>query len=376
MKKTSVLALATVFLLASVCFAGERNMIRNFDKNGLKDLNNQLKKQEKLIKKLQKQLGQSGASTTTVQSTEDFVSETVLDSAGTVINTVPAVGVAREDGRLELYDTSIDEATVISIEPSSYVHETQAKIAVPSSYFLDLRGIYKTTTTQQYTADILTLRDANGNTLTLQNVDETNNISMAGPIAGGRDQAAVFGDGVWVHIFIIYNPTTGDTSNVGSETATAPTLTGALAGYTFYCRVGAIYVYDAGGGLGNRITLSYQMGDRVTYNTNWIKWDTNNNSYTSIPLTAVVPATAKMVHGSMGLSAGTTAHKMAVASNSGGTIKVGALCDAQGTGHTDYGVSGSKNFTLPLITPQTIWWKTETTDNIYAVGIEGFTDDL
>ena len=281
-----------------------------------------------------------------------------------------------DDGQgVSLYvDGGSDEN--VTIPDTGIIYKTQAKIAVPSSYFLDLRGIYKTTTTQQYTADILTLRDANGNTLTLQNVDETNNISMAGPIAGGRDQAAVFGDGVWVHIFIIYNPTTGDTSNVGSETATAPTLTGALAGYTFYCRVGAIYVYDAGDGLGNRITLSYQMGDRVTYNTNWIKWDTNNNSYTSIPLTAVVPATAKMVHGSMGLSAGTTAHKMAVASNSGGTIKVGALCDAQGTGHTDYGVSGSKNFTLPLITPQTIWWKTETTDNIYAVGIEGFTDDL
>ena len=166
MKKTSVLALATVFLLASVCFAGERNMIRNFDKNGLKDLNNQLKKQEKLIKKLQKQLGQSGASTTTVQSTEDFVSETVLDSAGTVINTVPAVGIAREDGRLELYSNE-DENDIIHIEPTSYVHETQAKIAVPSSYFLDLRGMYVDSDDQRYTADVAVLHDIDGNTITL-----------------------------------------------------------------------------------------------------------------------------------------------------------------------------------------------------------------
>lgn len=373
MKVKIITVIIAVFFMAITSFSGERKVIKKFDDQGLKQLNNFLAKQDKLIRKLMKQ-GVAGSQTQTSSGTTDFVEQVLLDDD--VTDVVPAYGVTREDGRVELYDISKDAYEDISPTKTAYIHETQAKIAVPSSYFLDLRGIYKTTTTQQYTTDILTLRDANGNTLTLQNVDETNNISMAGPIAGGRDQAAVFGDGVWVHIFIIYNPTTGDISSVGSESATAPTLTGALAGYTFYCRVGAIYVYDAGGGLGNRITLSYQMGDRVTYNTNWIKWDTNNNSYTSIPLTAVVPATAKMVHGSMGLSAGTTAHKMAVASNSGGTIKVGALCDAQGTGHTDYGVSGSKNFTLPLITPQTIWWKTETTDNIYAVGIEGFTDDL
>ena len=181
-----ILVFLIVVLMITPVYAGGRKMIRKFDEHGLKDLNNQLKKQEKLIQKLTKQLQNGGTiATKTVQSQSDFVSETVLDSAGTVINTVPAVGVAREDGRLELYDTSIDEATVINIEPSSYVHQTQAKIAVPSSYFLDLRGIYKTTATQQYTADVAILHDVNGNTITLTSLDETNNVGTAGPIAGG-----------------------------------------------------------------------------------------------------------------------------------------------------------------------------------------------
>lgn len=355
-------------LFSTVCFAGERNMIRNFDKNGLKDLNNQLKKQEKLIKKLQKQLGQSGASTTAVQSTEDFVSETVLDNAGTVINTVPAVGVAREDGRLELYDTSIDEATVINIEPSSYVHETQAKIAVPSSYFLDLRGIYKTTATQQYTADLAVLHDANGNTVTLTNLDETNNVGTAGPIAGGRDQAGAFSASSWIHFFFIYNPTSGDVSSLSSASPTAPTLP---TGYTFFVRCGSVYF----NGL-SQIMRSYQMGDKVTYSTLWIAWDSHATGTEAINLQYIIPATAKMMHGCMGLSSGTTARKMRVASDSTPYIYVGGLCDAQGTGNTDYGVSGSKDFSLPVLTAQTIYWTTETTGDIYAVGITGYTDDL
>lgn len=369
MKKTSVLALATVFLLASVCFAGERNMIRNFDKNGLKDLNNQLKKQEKLIKKLQKQLGQSGASTTTVQSTEDFVSETVLDSAGTVINTVPAVGVAREDGRLELYDTSIDEATVISIEPSSYVHETQAKIAVPSSYFLDLRGMYVDSDDQRYTADLAILHDANGNTVTLANLDETNNVGTAGPKAGGRDQSGAFTASSWIHFFFIYNPVTGDVSSLSSASPTAPTLP---TGYTFFVRVGTAYFTS-----GSVLLLSYQMGDLVTYNIQWVKWDSHADSANeSIDVSACIPTTAKLIHGTIGLSAGTTARKMRVSANSAGAIWAGAVCNAQGTGDVSFGVSGEKNFTLPILASQTLYWSTETSHDNYAVGITGYTDDL
>jgi len=119
------------------------------------------------------------------------------------------------------------------------------------------------------------------------------------------------------------------------------------------------------------------MDNRVTFLNYWPKWDTYATDVESIDISAYVPETAKLVHGFMGLSAGTAAKKMKVsATSSGTTITVGALCDAQGTGDTGYGVSGSKEFTLPLLTAQTIWWVTESTDNIYAIGITGYTDDL
>lgn len=344
-------------------------MIKQFDKAGLKELNNQLKKQEKLIQKLTKQLQAGGTilNGKTVQTQDDFVSETVLEGAGTVTETVPAVGIAREDGRFELY-TNEDENDIINIEPTSYVHETQAKIAVPSSYFLDLRGIWLSTSTQKYTADVAILHDVNGNTITLTSLDETNDVSVAGPVAGGRDQSGAFDTSKWIHFFFIYNPVTGDVSSLSSASPTAPTLP---TGYTFFVRTGAVWFSAI-----SQLLITYQMGDRVTYNSYWPKWDTHATGVEAIDLANYAPATAKLIHGHMGLSAGTAAKKMYVSAVAGATMKVGALCDAQGTGDSDYGVSGSKDFTLPLLTAQTIWWATESTADIYAVGITGFTDDI
>jgi hypothetical protein len=361
-------------LFSTVCFAGERNMIRNFDKNGLKDLNNQLKKQEKLIKKLQKQLGQSGASTTAVQSTEDFVSETVLDNAGTVINTVPAVGVAREDGRLELYDTSIDEATVINIEPSSYVHETQAKIAVPSSYFLDLRGQWKSTTTVQYTADVAILHNINGDTLTLTNLDETNSIGTAGPIAGGRDQVGAFDASSWIHFFFIYNPTTGDKSSLSSASPTAPTLP---TGYTFFVRVGCTYfnvssVMIKTYQIDNKIYIQQAAGIILRSDAPAVA-----SVWESIDLSAFIPPSAKSMQGYMGTSQVCTARKaMAISPDSSG---VWGGCTATFMANADaslWGFYNSVYYDIPISESQVAYWIASTDDEIYGLSIISFQDDL
>jgi hypothetical protein len=259
----------------------------------------------------------------------------------------------------------------VTIPDTGIVYKTQAKIAVPSSYFLDLRGIYKTTATQQYTADVAILHDVNGNTITLTSLDETNNVGTAGPIAGGRDQAGAFDASSWIHFFFIYNPITGDVSSLSSASPTAPTLP---TGYTFFVRVGSVWFNSI-----RRILTSYQMGDRITFNTRWVKWNEHVADIAvvdEVDVSDFVPATAKLVHGVIGLSDGTSVRKMWVASNADTTVRVGALCDAQGTGDISYGVSGSKDFTLPMLTAQTLWWYTETTAAHYALGINGFTDDL
>ena len=274
-----------------------------------------------------------------------------------------------DDGQgVSLYvDGGSDEN--VTIPDTGIIYKTQAKIAVPSSYFLDLRGIYKTTVAQQYTADVAILHDVNGNTITLTSLDETNDVSIAGPIAGGRDQSGAFSASSWIHFFFIYNPVTGDVSSLSSASPTAPTLP---TGYTFFVRVGTAYFTS-----GSVLLLSYQMGDLVTYNIQWVKWDSHADSTNeSIDVSAYIPTTAKLIHGTMGLSAGTTARKMRVSANWAGAIWAGALCDAQGTGDVSYGVSGEKNFTLPILASQTLYWSTETNNDIYAVGITGFTDDL
>ncbi len=276
-----------------------------------------------------------------------------------------------DDGQgVSLYvDGGSDEN--VTIPDTGIIYKTQAKIAVPSSYFLDLRGIYKTTATQQYTADVAILHDVNGNTITLTSLDETNNVGTAGPIAGGRDQAGAFDASSWIHFFFIYNPITGDVSSLSSASPTAPTLP---TGYTFFVRVGSVWFNSI-----RRILTSYQMGDRITFNTRWVKWNEHVADIAAVDEVDVsdfVPATAKLVHGVIGLSDGTSVRKMWVASNADTTVRVGALCDAQGTGDISYGVSGSKDFTLPMLTAQTLWWYTETTGAIYALGINGFTDDL
>lgn len=357
MKK--VLVFLIVVLMAMPVCAGERRTMQKFDEASFKELNNRLIKQEKLLKKMQKQLTKAGEPTSVSGSSDDLVADVTLDG--------DVIGVPREDGRIEVWIQG-DTDVPANITPDSYVHETQAKIAVPSSYFLDLRGIYVTTATQKYTADLAVLHDTSGNTITITDWDETNNVGTAGPIAGGRDQAGAFDTSKWIHFFFIYNPITGDKSSLSSASPTTPTLP---TGYTFFVRTGAVWFSAI-----SQLLITYQMGDRATYNTYWPKWDSHATGVEAIDLANYAPVTAKLIHGHMGLSAGTAAKKMYVSAVAGATIKVGALCDAQGTGDAAYGVSGAKDFVLPLLTAQTIWWATESTADIYAVGITGFTDDL
>jgi len=247
---------------------------------------------------------------------------------------------------------------------------TPEAYSLPSSYFLDLRGIYKTATTQQYTADVAILHNIQGHTITLNDIDETNNVGTAGPIAGGRDQADEFATG-WVHFFFIYNPVTGDVSSLSSASPTAPTLP---AGYTFFVRVGAAWAESFTSS--SVLRISYQMGDRAYYTILWNKWDTHPASNpTAISVASLVPTTAKLIHGVMGMSAGAAARKMRVSADAAEAIAVGALCDNVGTGDANYGVSGSKDFTLPIL-GSSIYWSTETTADEYAIGITGYTDDL
>ena len=259
----------------------------------------------------------------------------------------------------------------VTIPDTGVVYKTQAKIAVPSSYFLDLRGIWKTVATQQYTADVAVLHDVDGNTVTLTTLDETNNVGTAGPIAGGRDQSGAFSANSWIHFFFIYNPITKDVSSLSSASPTAPTLP---SGYTFFVRTGAVRFLGS-----SQLNLSYQMDNVVYLNLTAYMSDAAPSSAGVLETRDIadrIPATAKMMHGFLGITTNATGLKgMKVASDASGGIVVGATLNP-GTYDVDYGFVDAFRFSLPVLTAQTIWWTAVSTASIYALAITGYTDDL
>ena len=278
-----------------------------------------------------------------------------------------AVGYMQPGGRVDLYSPNKSESVVINIAPTSYVGKgTQARIAIPSIYYRDLKGIYLTSSTQKYTADYLTLQNASGDTIALTGIDETNDINdvQADSIAGKRDQSDVFADETWVYFFIIYNPTSADVSSLSSESATAPTLP---TGYTFYAKVGAVYHTTAGGlrravQIDNEVFIDSTSGQIFTALA-----PGGAGTWESVSIAGAVPPTAKVVSGMMGTASGSGSKSFGVASDS--------------TGYTaDYmcataGIYGFK-WKLPVVTSQTIWWEGSTTDAIYFLVIKSYQDDL
>ena len=276
-----------------------------------------------------------------------------------------------DDGQgVSLYvDGGSDEN--VTIPDTGIIYKTQAKIAVPSSYFLDLRGIYKTTATQQYTADVAILHDVNGNTITLTSLDETNNVGTAGPIAGGRDQSGAFDASSWIHFFFIYNPVTGDVSSLSSASPTAPTLP---TGYTFFVRCGAVYFKDT-----SVLTQSAQLGDTVYVNAVglWNGAPSVANTYQTLDLSGAIPPTAKKIVGRFGFSSTTPSTDQAMFLSADSTT---AVCYTWGNLSKDAlykdNLGDAQFFTMPILTSQTIWWTADSTDAWYGITIREFQDDL
>ena len=70
-----------------------------------------------------------------------------------------------------------------------------------------------------------------------------NNVSTAGPAAGGRDQAGAFGASNWIHFYYIWNPVNVLVSTTSSLTA-PPTGPALPTGYTHWAYAGAVF-YNA-----------------------------------------------------------------------------------------------------------------------------------
>jgi hypothetical protein len=134
---------------------------------------------------------------------------------------------------------------------------TNAGIALLSQ-IRGLTGGVTGATTFGITASSIILADVNGTTRLASPGTLNCNISTAGPVAGGRDQAGAFANGSWVNLFYIWNPSGPTTALIASLSASAPTLP---SGYAFWSYVGTFPM------IGASLALTLIRGRRISYFT-------------------------------------------------------------------------------------------------------------
>jgi hypothetical protein len=136
-------------------------------------------------------------------------------------------------------------------------------------------------------ADLIVLADSNGYTHAIYDPGAaiTNNISTAGPIANGRDQAGAFSNSSWVHFYWIWNGTTLATISSDTAPPTGPTLP---SGYTHWAYAGANWI--DGSGIMRKIHI---RGSKVFYEaTENALTSGSATTETSVSLASFVPPNA------------------------------------------------------------------------------------
>ena len=130
----------------------------------------------------------------------------------------------------------------------------------------------------------------------------TCNVSTAGPVANGRDQAGAFSSGTWVHFYYIWNGTTLATLASASAPSTGPTLP---SGYTHTAYVGAVYfTANLASVFARGSTFFYSGGGLLLVNNTGL---TAGATMSSLSLSAAVPPnTLNMEFGGYGYTSNNT----------------------------------------------------------------------
>ena len=262
----------------------------------------------------------------------------------------------------------------VNIPEDTNIFKTLSQYAVPSSYYIDLRGYYVTLTTRRFTAELLTLHDNSipWKTMAVTNVDITNNVSTAGPIINGRDQAGAFTNDSHVNFYAYWDAKANKVSSLSSASATTPTLPN---GSTFFIRTGSSYYTTnmlwAKSQIMDKIWQPYEVmadGSVGTGNEDtWVEISTGN-------VARAIPPTAKSAFGIYGTSTNTVAITvgMGIATNSSGdnyfqnTLKPGTVV---------YSPSNATYYDIP-IESQKIYWMVSNDGAWFYVRNLGFVDDL
>jgi hypothetical protein len=274
-------------------------------------------------------------------------------------------------GEMQLYDTSKDERIDVVLPSTGKVYKTPAAIAVPSSYFLDLRTAYYSPYKLSITADWLTLHDNDWNTIGISSVNELNDISVYG--VGGRDQSATFTPNTWVYFYIIYNSATNDISSLSSA-STSPTLP---SGYNYFVKVSSTHLI---GYINPQIMPTHSQRGKKIYTLVAPKWEqgpTSADYWETVSLIDSIPPTAISVFGIFGnsstLGSQQTIH---IASTTGAYNEYCFTMSTRTAPGESYSFAHALFFDIPIINSQQMAWRVSSTASHFAILIEGYEDDL
>ncbi|HDL8567164.1 TPA: hypothetical protein PXS11_001065 [Yersinia enterocolitica] len=206
--------------------------------------------------------------------------------------------------------------------------------------------------TATFTADQLTVTTGlSGQPYLLTSFSKTINLATTG--AGGMDTGTVPAAG-FVALYAIYNPTTQASALLAVNTTSvlAPEVYGGAnipSGYTASALVSVWRTASSQFVIGYQVDRKLVLTGAIAINGN-----TQQASYTAIPLTAIVPINAKTVSGTRGVASttGGVAIKNYVASNASGLAEQ-PMSGGTAAANLDMHIAF---IDLPIITPQAIYY--------------------
>ncbi|MBW5877522.1 phage tail protein [Yersinia enterocolitica] len=206
--------------------------------------------------------------------------------------------------------------------------------------------------TATFTADQLTVTTGlSGQPYLLTSFSKTINLATTG--AGGMDTGTVPAAG-FVALYAIYNPTTQVSALLAVNTTSvlAPEVYGGAnmpSGYTASALVSVWRTASSQFVIGYQVDRKLVLTSAIAINGN-----TQQASYTAIPLTAIVPVNAKTASGTRGVTSTTSGASIYnnVASSSSG-LSPQPMSGATVVANMDF---SSAFLDLPIVTTQTIYY--------------------
>jgi hypothetical protein len=221
-----------------------------------------------------------------------------------------------------------------------------------------------------FTADEIVVKTAlGGSPYTLASYSKTVNLGSTG--AGGMDTGSAPANG-YVSLYAIYGAS-GTSILACNVTTSATSIYGGSnmpSGYTYSALIG---IWPTNGS--SQFPIGYQIGKSVYFaSVNVLNSEVSETSYTSLGISSAVPPTAKSCSGFVGSPTSEVQNAISLAADANGT---GEQCIVvYPAAWPSDGNYASAPFSVPIVTAQTVYYKTINNAGEYAsnsINITGYT---